>query len=850
MFNIDMNDTVYTVQVDMNLLDFLRDEAHITSLKNGCGEGACGACMILMDGKAMRACLLTVAKVAGKKLLTVEGLSEREREAYVWAFAQAGAVQCGFCIPGMVISAKALLDKVPNPTPQEIKQGLRGNICRCTGYVKIEEGILLAAKVLRGELQANAQSGAGIGTSIHRVDAREKVLGTGQYVDDMQVEQMLHAAVLRTQYPRALVKAIDIAAARVSPGVEAVLTAVDIPGDHDHGHIFHDWPTLVSVGQETRYIGDAIVLVAAQTKQQARAALALIQVDYEELEPLLTPTQALAEQAYSIHPKGNLLSTTKINRGHAQEALAQSAHVITQHYSTPPTEHAFMEPESALAIPQSDGGITIYVADQSVYDDQHGIMGILGLPAEKVRVISKLVGGGFGGKEDLTVQHHAALLALKTQKPVKLTLTRKESLLVHPKRHAMELDITTGCDEAGKLTAMLASIVADTGAYASLGTAVLQRACTHASGPYQIPNVDITGICVYTNNPPAGAFRGFGVTQSAFGAEINLDLLAEKVGISPWEIRFLNALEPGMINSTGQIADEGTAIKETLLAVREAYESHPHAAGIASCMKNTGIGVGLSDTGRVKLNILKGNVVVLTSAACIGQGFATIATQIVHEATGLPLHLIEVGFPDTALTPDSGTTTASRQTMFTGEATRQAALKLQQALYKSSLEELEESEFIGEYLGKTDSMDSDKPNPISHVAYSYATQVVLLNAEGKVEKVVAAHDVGRAINPRAIEGQIEGGVTMGLGYALREDFPLEKGVPTAKFGTLGLFRSTEVPEIECIIIEKNSSPLAYGAKGVGEIASIPTAPAVASAYYKYDGKLRCSLPLRETPYKK
>jgi len=850
MFNIDINDTVFTVQEDINLLEFLRDEAQITSLKNGCGEGACGACMILVDGKAMRACLLTVAKVTGKKLLTVEGISERERETYVWAFGQAGAVQCGFCIPGMVISAKALLDKVPSPSSQEIKQSIRGNICRCTGYVKIEEGILLAAKVLRGELQANAQSGAGIGTSIHRVDVREKVLGTGQYVDDLQVDQMLYAAVLRTKYPRALVKAIDIAAARVYPGVEVVLTAEDIPGDHDHGHIFHDWPTLVAVGQETRYIGDALVLVAAQTKKQAREALALIMVDYEELEPLLSPTQALAEEAYSIHPQGNLLSTTKIYRGNPQEALAKSAFVVTHHYSTPPTEHAFMEPESALAIPQADGGITIYVADQGIYDDQHGIMAMLGLPAEKVRVISKLVGGGFGGKEDLTVQHHAALLAMKTQKPVKLTFSRQESILVHPKRHAMELDITTGCDASGKLTVMVARIVADTGAYASLGTAVLQRACTHASGPYQIPNVDIIGYCVYTNNPPAGAFRGFGVTQSAFAGEINLDLLAEKVGISPWEIRYLNALEPGMINATGQITDEGTAIKETLLAVREIYESHPHAAGIACCLKNTGIGVGLPDTGRVKLIVCKGKVVVLTSAACIGQGFATVATQMVQEATGLPAHLIEVGAPDTALTPDSGTTTASRQTMFTGEATRQAALKLQQALSESSLEELEEREFSGEYLGKTDPMGSDKLNPVSHVAYSYATQVVLLNEEGKVEKVVAAHDVGRAINPKAIEGQIEGGVTMGLGYALREDFPLEKGVPTAKFGTLGLFRSTEVPEIETIIIEKNSSPIAYGAKGVGEIASIPTAPAVASAYYKYDGKLRCTLPLRETPYKK
>jgi len=850
MFNIEINDTVYTVQEDMKLIDFLRDEAQITSLKNGCGEGSCGACMILMDGKAMRACLLTVAKVAGKKITTVEGLSEREREAYVWAFAQAGAVQCGFCIPGMVISAKGLLDKVPNPTPQEIKQSIRGNICRCTGYVKIEKGIMLAGQVLRGELQANAQTGAGIGTSIHRVDAREKVLGTGHYVDDMHVDGMLYAAVLRTKYPRALVKAIDISAARVYPGVEAVLTAEDIPGDHDHGHIFHDWPTLVSVGQETRYIGDALVLVAAQTKKQAREALELIKVDYEELEPILNPIKALSEEAYSIHPKGNLLSTTTINRGNAQEALAKSAHVVTQHYSTPPTEHAFMEPESALGIPQADGGVTIYVADQSVYDDQHGIMAMLGLPAEKVRVISKLVGGGFGGKEDLSVQHHAALLAIKTQKPVKLTLSRKESILVHPKRHAMELDITTGCDAEGKLTAMVAKIVADTGAYASLGTAVLQRACTHASGPYQIDNVDITGLCVYTNNPPAGAFRGFGVPQSAFAGETNLDLLAEKVGISPWEIRYLNALEPGMINSTGQIVDEGTAIKETLLAVRDVYESHPYAAGIACCMKNTGIGVGLPDTGRVKLKVLKGKVLVLTSAACIGQGFATIATQIVHEATGLSIHLIEVGAPDTALTPDSGTTTASRQTMFTGEAVRQASLKLQQALYNSSLETLEGSEFVGEYVGKTDPMNSDKLNPISHVAYGYATHVVLLNEQGNIEKVVAAHDVGKAINPKAIEGQIEGGVTMGLGYALREDFPLDKGVPTAKYGTLGLFRSTEVPKIESIIIEKNSSPLAYGAKGVGEIASIPTAPAVASAYYKFDGKLRCSLPLEGTPYKK
>lgn len=849
MFSLEVNGNLYPAAEDMNLLEFLRDHLHITSLKNGCGEGVCGTCSILVDGKKMRACVLTVSKAVGKKLVTVEGLSEPEQEAYTWAFAEAGAVQCGFCIPGMVISAKALLDANLNPTNQEIKEAIRGNICRCTGYVKIEKAIGLAAQVLRGELKPKMIASARIGSSLARVDALAKTLGTGEYVDDMYLDDMLYGAVLRTPAPRALIKGIDVSAAQASPGVEAVLTAADVPGERNWGHIFHDWPALVAVGEETRYIGDALVLVAARTKKQARAALALINVEYEKLEPLTTPAAALAEGAPLIHLKGNLLSTTKVKRGNVDEVLAASAYVVTNHYSTPPTEHAFMEPESALAVPLEDGGITVYVGDQSVYDDQHGIMSILGLPADKVRVISKLVGGGFGGKEDLIVQHHAALLALKTHKPVKLTLTRQESILVHPKRHAMEIELSTGCDANGKLTAIKARIVADTGAYASLGSAVLERACTHIGGPYHVPNADVHGQCVYTNNPPAGAFRGFGVPQSAFACELNLDQLAAKMGISPWEIRFRNALEPGLTMATGQIADEGAAIKETLLAVREVYESHPYA-GIASALKNTGIGVGLPDIGRVNLKIANGKVLVLTSAACIGQGLATVLTQIVHEATGLEPVLIEVASPDTFLTPNAGTTTASRQTLFTGEAARQAALKLQQALDQVTLSELEGQEFYGEYFGKTDPLSSDKSNPVNHVAFSYATQVVILNEAGKVEKVVAAHDIGRAINPKAIEGQVEGGVAMGLGYALREDFPLDNGVPKVKYGTLGLFRSIDMPEVETILIEKNPSPLAYGAKGIGEISTIPVAPAVAAAYHKYDGKVRLSLPLEGTAYRK
>ena len=849
MFTIDLNGTAYRAEADMNLLHFLRDELHVTSLKNGCSEGACGACTVLVDGKATRACLLTLARVSGRKIMTVEGLPDREKEAYVRAFAEAGAVQCGFCVPGMIISAKALLDKNLDPESREIREAIRGNLCRCTGYLKIEQAIRLAAKMLRGEVQVRPPAHAGIGTNFQRIDAAEKVLGTGQYVDDMHIEDMLYGAVLRAKYPRALIKSMDVSVARTHPGVEAVMTAEDVPGERYWGFITKDWPVLVAAGEETRYVGDAVALVAARSRKIAQEALALIKVDYEEFEPVTTTAFSLSLDAPKIHSKGNVLSATRINRGNAIEAVAKSAYVVTHRYVTPHTEHAFLEPESSLAVPQADGGITVFAGSQSVYEDQHGIASILGLPLEKVRVVGKLVGGAFGGKEDLSVQHHAALLAMRTGKPVKLTLTRRESLLVHPKRHAMEIEMTTACDGQGKLSAVIARITADTGAYASLGGPVLQRACTHVAGPYHVPNADITGWAVYTNNPPAGAFRGFGVPQACFACETNMDLLAERIGISPWEIRYRNALEPGETMATGQIAGEDTAFKETLLAVKDIYETN-NFSGIASAIKNTGLGVGVPDTGRVKIVVQNGKVLVLTSAACVGQGLATILTQVISETTGLPPEKIEVGGPDTSLTPDAGTTTASRQTLFTGEAARQAALMLAEDMKHVPLARLEGKEYLGEFTAQTDPLHSTKPNPVNHVAYSYATHVVLLDDLGRVKKIVAVHDVGRAINPKAVEGQIEGGIAMGLGYALREKFPLEKGVPTARFGTLGLFRSTDMPEVEVILIGKNTSSLGYGAKGVGEIASIPTAPAVTSAYHRYDGKVRLSLPLTDTPYER
>ncbi|MEW6661612.1 MAG: selenium-dependent xanthine dehydrogenase [Bacillota bacterium] len=834
-------------QNNRNLLEYLRTVAGITSVKNGCGEGACGTCMVLIDGKAARSCRLTLAQVARKRIVTVEGLSAREQEVYQWAFTQAGAVQCGFCTPGMVISAKGLLDTNLAPSEAEIKHALRGNLCRCTGYVKIIDAVKLAAEVFRNEKTPVAEmTGYGVGARYPRLDAGAKTLGTAVFTDDLILPEMLYAAVLRSPHPRIIVKKIDPSRAKNLAGVLAVLTAQDIPGQRYQGYIKKDWPVLVAEGEETHYTGDALALVAAETPAIARQALDLIDLSYEVLPPVTSPAAAMDAGAPHLHPGGNVLSTTSLYRGNVADALQQCRYVVAGRYSTPMTEHAFLEPESAVAYLEK-GSLVVLGGSQSVHHDQHQIASLLGLPLHQVKVVNNFVGGAFGGKEDLSVQHHAALLAWHVKRPVKLTLSRAESLMVHPKRHPMEIEITTGCDEAGNLMALSARIVADTGAYASLGAPVLERACTHATGPYRIPNISIEGQAVYTNNPPAGAFRGFGVPQTAFAIESQLDLLAEKVGISPWEIRYRNALIEGDLLATGQAVVD-VHLQETLLAVKDDYEGSRYA-GIACAMKNVGIGVGLIDTGRARIAVENGKVKVYTGAACIGQGLAGVVMQILCATAPVSPEMVEIVLADTGSTPDSGATTASRQTLFTGEAVRLAAEQLAKDLATHSLGDLAGKVYHGEFHGTTDPLHSEKPNPVTHVAYSFGTQVVILNKQGKVEKVIAAYDVGQAINPTLLEGQIEGGVIMGLGYALTEDYPLSGGVPQVKsLGRLGLWRAPDVPEIKIVLIEKNSDGKAYGAKGIGEISSIPTAPAVAAAYYALDGKRRFRLPLEGTAY--
>ena len=854
IYSFTVNGILRETEEEKPLLRYLRDDLGLTSVKDGCSEGACGTCTIIVDGKAVRSCVLSTKKAVGKNILTVEGLTEAEQEAFVYAFGKVGAVQCGFCIPGMVLSGKALLDQVPDPTEEQIKQAIRGNVCRCTGYKKIIEGITLAGAILRGEAQIDPElekgDTYGVGDRAFRTDVRDKVLGKGEYVDDVYMEGMVHASAVRSQYPRARVLDIDAGAALALPGVLAVLTADDVP-NNKVGHIQQDWDVMIAKGDVTRCVGDAICLVVAETEDILKEAKKLVKIDYEPLEPVRNIQEAMAENAPKLHPNGNLCQSRHVTRGDAKAALAGSKYVVTQSYRTPFTEHAFLEPECALAFPYKDG-VKVYTSDQGVYDTRKEISIMLGWDPERIVVENKLVGGGFGGKEDVSAQHIAVLAALKVNRPVKVKFSRQESINFHPKRHYMEGTFTLGCDENGIFTGLDCEIYFDTGAYASLCGPVLERACTHSVGPYCYQNTDIRGYGYYTNNPPAGAFRGFGVCQSEFALESNINLLAEKVGISPWEIRYRNAIEPGKVLPNGQIADCSTALKETLLAVKEAYEAHPGRAGIACAMKNTGVGVGLPDKGRCKLIVKDGVVELYSAASDIGQGCATVFLQVLGKTLGLGRSQMRNMGANSEVAPDSGTTSGSRQTLLTGEAVRMAAADLKKDLDAAGgdLRALEGKEYFAEFFDPTDKLGSDKPNPKSHVAYGFATHVVILDDDGKVKEVWAAHDSGKVVNPTSIQGQIEGGVLMGLGYALTEDFPLKDCVPQAKFGTLGLMRAHQIPDIHAIYVEKEELlPFAYGAKGIGEIATIPTAPAVQGAYYAMDHVLRTKLPMENTFYK-
>ncbi len=858
MYSFFVNGCQVSTSKKQSLLRFLRDEMHLTSVKDGCSQGACGACTVLIDGETCKACVVQTDRLEGRSIITVDGLSKWEAEVYTYAYGEAGAVQCGFCIPGMVMCTKGLLDRNPDPTEEEIKYALRNNYCRCTGYVKIIAAVKLAAKIMRaGKIPAAGADDWLLGSRVHRLDVEEKVLGYGKYPDDYYLDGMCYGTALRSKYPRARVLSIDTTAAKALPGVIDVFTAADIPGENKIGHLKHDQYTMIPVGGLTHYLGDAIALVAAEDMETAEKAKKLIKVEYEVLPAVHNIQEAAAEGAPLVFDEEttNVQAYKHVSRGNADEAISKAAHVISHHFETPWTEHAFLEPECAVAYIDDDGDVMIISTDQSAYCTFHESSLMLG--TDKVKCQNALVGGGFGGKEDMTVQHLAALITYLTRRPVKVRLTRAESLLIHPKRHHFEMDFTMGCDEEGHIMGVKAKVASDTGAFASLGGPVLERACTHAAGPYAYENFEIEGRAYYTNNPPAGAFRGFGVTQTCFATETLLNMMADEIGITPWEIRYRNAIRPGGVLPNGQIVDESTGLVETLEAVKEEYEAALAAGkpvGIACAMKNAGVGVGIPDWGRVKLIVEEdAKLHIYSGASCIGQGLGTVLVQMTVTNTDLTRDDIVYERSNTWIAPDSGTTSGSRQTMITGEACRRACEKLMEAKGSDkSLKDLIGQEFYGDYLAKTDPLGADVPNPVSHVAYGYATQVCILNEKtGKIDRMIAAHDVGKAVNPLSCEGQIEGGVVMSIGYAVREKYPIDENCkPVEKYGSIGLFRAHEIPKIDAIVIDKPGLNVACGAIGIGEITSIPTAPAITDAYYRYDGSRRYVLPIDNTPYER
>jgi selenium-dependent xanthine dehydrogenase len=839
------------------LLSLLRERLGLRSMKEGCApEGSCGACTVLIDGHAVVSCTHAADRLAGHEVVTLEGLPSSVREAWADAFVAGGAVQCGFCTPGVIMKAEALIRRSPNPSRQEIARAIAGNTCRCTGYVRIFEAIETAAAARRGEPSAGKRPAAppdalgGVGARVPRYEGRETALGERPFVADMTVPGMLHGALRLADHPRATIKRIDTSRATAVAGVVRVATWRDVPGRREQGLIVADWPQLVAEGETTRCVGDVLAAVAATSPAVARLAAELVDVEYEILEPVTDPFAALAPGAPAVHAEGNLLSRSVVHRGDVEAALAEAVHVVADTFHTQPIEHAFLEPEACLAEPgdpASDGvAVRVWSQGQGAWEDRRQIASFLGLPERGVRVTQVATGGGFGGKEDLSVQAQTALLAMLTDRPVLLGLSRRESIRLHPKRHAMTMDYTVGCDADGHLTAVRARIVGDTGAYASVGGKVLERAAGHACGPYKVANVDVEALAVYTNNPPAGAMRGFGAVQVDFAIEGMLDRLAGMVGIDGWEMRWRNALEAGDRFGTGQKLGPGVGVKRCLLAVRDAYRSARYA-GIACAAKNVGLGNGVVERGRAVLRVEKdGTVTLFHSWTEMGQGVHTVLRQFAAEELGIPVDRVRA-IVDTERELDTAETTASRATALGGQAVIAAARNLRAALGDGRLEDLAGREFPGEYV-----VDWTTPNdvaePVTHFAYGWAAQVVILDDQGHVARVVAAQDVGRVINPDAMEGQVEGGVHMGLGYALTEELELRGGIPvTDTLKSLGLIAPSAMPPVESILVEEPQPEGPYGAKGAGEAVLVPTPGAVAGALYAFDGIRRTRLPMRDSP---
>lgn len=878
------------------LAELLRDRLGLTGTKIGCDEGVrggCGTCTVLVDGKPIRSCKYPAKRVDGKAVLTIEGLStkiKKDLHPLQEAFIKYGAVQCGFCTPGQIMNAYALLQKEKAPSRDQIRRSLQDTLCRCGTYPAIEHAVEAAAYSLRtGEpipepkLSMTVKE-SGIGSVQTRPDAIEKVTGAAKFTADLKFPGMLYARVKRAEVPHAILHSVDVEKAKQIPGVVAVIVAEDLPGAKKHGYLEEDWPILIGVGERVRYVGDAVALVAAETGQVAAQALEAIQLDLEPCEVITSPIQAHSPTTPRLHTQGNVLKHIEVRKGDIELGLESSDIVLKRTYYTPAMDHAFLERECSLARITKEGRMEVYVGSQNPCADRRQVAGALGWEEEQVRIIGNVIGGAFGGKVDIAGQIHAALLTKETHRPVKLEYSRKESLMAHPKRHATQITITVGAGKDGRLKVIKTKLYGDTGAYACSGKEVMERAAAHSSGAYEISNFRADSYAMYTNNPPAGAFRGFGALQAVFATECMMDLLSVRLGMEPIELRRINALRVGSVTNTGQTLNESVGLLACIDKVDEELHKvagdapfsskkvpgsdHVRRAwGFAVAYKNVGFGGGVPDQASAEVELLPdGSFEVRTSSPEVGQGLVVVLQMIVADQFNLRPAEVNVLLMDTEF-PDGGPSAASRQTYMVGNAVRFAAKELKEKIqvvlsekYKISSTQVQFNE--GKvHLGKTEVSFQDaaklllsqgqslseqyqysapETKPLEeggdlHYAYGFSAQAAEVEVDTqrgtvKVLRVITANDVGKVINPLGLQGQVEGGVIMGVGHALTEHFELEDGiVKTESLSQYGIPSIAETPQITSFIVEDPISEGPYGAKGVGELVSIPTLPAIANA---------------------